>query len=390
MDFSRDPEMEDILATLRRFVETELWPLEQAIEDDEDRADEILRDARSKAIQLGFYAMHTPVDAGGGGLSTLQMCQAEEIFGLTSPVLARKVFGHVHPSLLACNEEQKSIYLTPAVRGEKISCFGLTEPEAGSDAAQIRTTAERDGNGYIITGRKHFITDGDIADFAIVLAVTDKEKRARGGITAFLVDKGTPGFEVGPKQSMMGQRGIRHTELIFERCRIGEDKVLGEVGAGFQIAMKGVSSVRLGLIGARSIGNAVRLLRLSTDYARERRQFGKAIGEFQFVQQMLSDMAVDIYAARMMVLETAWSLDQGLQVRDKVSMVKLFSSEMLGRCADRAVQIFGAMGLCKDLPIERFYRDSRVARIYDGTSEIHRGRIAKALLKNGIEAMGII
>lgn len=390
MDFAVDEDTRALLSSLSRFVETELRPLEQAIEDDSTRADEILAPARCKSIELGFFAMHVPEEFGGGGLSTVQMCLAEEIIGRTSPVLSRKVFGHVHGSLRACSPEQRPDYLEAVVRGDKVACFCLTETEAGSDATRIRTTAVADGDGYVLNGTKHFITDGDIADFAVVLAVTDREKGAKGGITAFLVDKGSPGFAAGKKQHMMGQHGIHHTDFVLEDVRVGKDKVLGPVGEGFKIAMQGVAGVRLGLIGARSIGQAARMLEMAVDYARQRVQFGRPIGEFQMVQQMLADMAADIYAARMMVLNTAWALDQGLPARDKVSLVKLYSSEMVNRVADRTVQIFGGMGVSRDLPVERFYRDARVARIYDGTSEIHRGRIAKVMLKEGVAALDIL
>jgi acyl-CoA dehydrogenase len=261
--------------------------------------------------------------------------------------------------------------------------MAITEPGAGSDAASITTTATRDGNDFVLNGRKHFISDGDIADYAIVMAVTDKEKRARGGITLFLVDKGTPGFSLGRVQPMMGHRGYGHAELVLENCRIPASRILGELGEGFRLIMSSVSRVRLLHIGARSVGMASRLLSMCTKYANERHQFGHPIGDFQMIQQHLADMATEIYATRMMVLNAAWQLDQGLDCRDKVSMVKVYAAEMMGRAADRALQIFGGMGFCKEMPIERIYRDCRVLRIYDGTSEVHRMLIARSLLKNG-------
>jgi acyl-CoA dehydrogenase len=384
----KTPEIETLTRSLRRFIETELHPVEETIESMQGPADAFIKPLRDKAMELGFYAMNMPAEVGGGGLSTLEMCFAEEQIGRTSPVLIRQVFGQVYLMLMACKGPQIERYLLPAVRGERNCCVAISEPNAGSDAGNMATHAEPKGNGFVLNGLKHFISDGDRADFAIVLAVTDRTKRARGGITAFLVDKGTPGFSVGASQKMMGQRGVGHVELQFTDCEVGPEQVLGEIGQGFPMVLASVSRVRLAQIGARSIGMAGRLLDLSTAYASERSQFGKKIGEFQMVQQMLADMATEMFAARSMVLGTAAEVDAGIDCRDKVSMVKLFASEMVGRAADRAVQIFGGMGVCQGMSIERFYRDSRVFRIYDGTSEIQRSRIAASLLKNGPAALG--
>jgi acyl-CoA dehydrogenase len=307
----------------------------------------------------------------------------EEQLGQTSDALIRRVFGQAYEMLLSCQGDQRNRYLLPLVRGDKICCMAITEPGAGSDAASISTFAREDGDDFILNGRKHFISDGDIADFAVVMALTDRDKRARGGITLFLVDKDTPGFTIGKRQPMMGHRGYGHAELVFEDCRVPRSQILGEIGWGFRLIMGSVSKVRLHHIGARSVGMASRLLSMCTDHANQRVQFGSKIGDFQMIQEKLADMAAEIYATRSMVLNAAWELDRGMECRDKVSMVKLYASEMLGRCADRAVQIFGGMGFCKEMPIERIYRDCRVLRIFDGTSEVHRMLIARSLLKNG-------
>ena len=236
----------------------------------------------------------------------------------------------------------------------------------------------------MLNGTKHFISDGDIADYVIVMAVTDPEKRARGGITLFLVDRDAPGFSVSRVQPMMGHRGYGHAELVFDECRIPQANVLGEVGGGFKLIMSSVSGIRLGHIGARAVGMAQRVLEMMRAHAGTRRQFGQPIGEFQMVQQMIADSAMEIYATRMMVLNCAWEIDQGRDPRDKVSMIKVYASEMLGRVADRGIQMFGGSGFSKDLPLERIYRDSRVTRIYDGTSEIHRMLIARSIIRNGL------
>jgi acyl-CoA dehydrogenase len=380
---SHDQQM--LVDTVRKFVETELQPLEGEVEELGRIPDDKLGAARSKAQALGLYAMNMPAEVGGGGLSTTETCLVEEEFGKTSDALIRRVFGQVYPMLMACRGDQRERYLVPTVKGDLICAMAITEPEAGSDAASIATTARLDGNEWVINGTKHFISDGDIADYVIVMALTDTAKRARGGITLLLVDKETPGFAVARHQPMMGHRGYGHAELSFVDCRIPADNVLGEVGGGFKLIMESVSAVRLAHIGARCVGMARRVLEMMRRHANERRQFGKPIGEFQMIQQMIADSATEIFAARMMVLATAAELDSGRDCRDKVSMVKLFASEMLGRVADRGIQVFGGMGYSKDLPLERIARDARVTRIYDGTSEIHRMLIARSVLKNGLD-----
>jgi len=385
IDFQIPEETQILIDTLRKFVTNEIQPLEQEVEELGHIPPEKLKLLKDKTIQLGLYAMNMPEDVGGGGLSTVDWCLAEEQIGQTSDALIRRIFGQVYEMLLACEGEQREKYLLPTVRGEKICCMGITEPQAGSDAANIRTTAVRDGDDYIINGMKHFISDGDIADYAIVMALTDKEKRARGGITLFLVDKGTPGFSVPRKQPMIGHHGYGHAELVFEDCRVPASQILGELGGGFPLMFQTVGRIRLAHIGARSVGMASRLLELSRTYANDRVQFGQPIGKFQLVQQMLADSATEIYATRGMVLNAAWEIDHGIDPREKISMVKLYASEMIGRVADRAIQIFGGMGVTKEMPLERIYRDSRIVRIYDGTSEVHRWLIARGILKNGFQ-----
>ncbi|KKB65327.1 acyl-CoA dehydrogenase [Robbsia andropogonis] len=384
IDFSLSSETQMLVDTVRKFVTNEVQPLEAETEHTGVIPADTLRVVRDKAMSLGLFAMNMPEDVGGGGLSHVDMCFVEEELGKTSDALIRRIFGQVYPMLLACDGAQRDAYLLPTVRGEKICAMAITEPGAGSDAASISTVATEDGDDFIINGRKHFISDGDIADYVIVMALTDKEKRARGGITLFLVDKGTPGFHVTGKQPMMGHRGYGHAELVFENCRIPKDKILGTLGSGFKLIMDSVAGIRLGHIGARACGMAQRVLELMRNHAAERKQFGQPIGDFQMVQQMIADSATEIFATRMMVMNTAWELDQGRDVRDKVSMVKLYSSEMIGRVADRGIQVFGGMGFTKEMPLERIYRDSRVTRIYDGTSEIHRMLIARSVIKRGL------
>ncbi len=382
MDFAVDEETRMVVETVRRFVETELQPLEQAVEDtgglDPDKAREIFE--KSKA--LGLYAMNMPRELGGGGLDAVAMCLVEEQAGHTTDILIRRAFGNVYEVLLACEGAQRDIWLRPAVRGERVCSIAITEPGAGSDAAAITTRAVPDGDGWRLSGHKHFISDGAFSDFFVVSAVTDPAAGARG-ISLFLVDKDLPGFTAGRNQPMMGLRGTSHIEMFFDDVPLGPECLLGEPGRGLRLVLETIGRIRLAHIGARAVGMASRVLAMMTEQARAREQFGQPIGAFQMVQAMLADSAMEINAARLMILNAAWEIDQGLDPRDKVSMVKVFAAETMGRIADRAVQLFGGMGYAKDLPIERFYRDSRVLRIFDGTSEIHRGIIARDLLRNG-------
>jgi acyl-CoA dehydrogenase len=324
--------------------------------------------------------MNMPEQLGGGGLSAVDTMLVEEQFGHTSDILIRRAFGNVYEVLLECNEEQKPRWLLPAVSGERTCAIAITEPGAGSDAAGIKTRAVKQDNHWLLTGQKHFISDGLFSDFFVVSAVTDPDAGARG-ISLFLVDKDMPGLTVGKNQPMMGIGGTSHVELFFDQIRLSPDHLLGAEGQGLQLVLKTLGRVRLAQVGARAVGKACHILNLATDYAVERRQFGQAIGEFQMVQQMLADSVIEINAARMLVLRAAWELDQGGNARDAIAMVKVYAAETLGRVADRAVQIFGGMGYCKELPIERYYRDARIYRIFDGTSEIHRSTLARSLLR---------
>jgi acyl-CoA dehydrogenase len=280
-------------------------------------------------------------------------------------------------------EEQKRRFLPRLASGEWTACFALSEPEAGSDAANIQTTAERRGDHWVLNGRKHFVTNGDTADVATVLTLTDREKRARGGITTFIVERTTPGYSVGAPERKMGLHGVNTVELIFDECRVPASNVIGEVGQGFKIAMRVLDKGRLAQ-GAVGVGAAQRLLELSTEYAKQRVQFRRPIAELQAIQFMLADMATQIYAGRQMLYHAATLRDQrDAPVVKEASMVKLFCSEMACRVADTAIQIFGGMGYMRDVPVERFYRDLRLTRIFEGTSEIQRLIISRELLKEG-------
>ncbi len=382
MDFALSEEQRLLVETARRFVRTELMPLERELEETRQLDPTKARDIFEKSKALGLYAVNIPVEYGGGGLSAVDTCLAEEQFGHTTDILIRRAFGNVYEVLLLANEIQRARWLEPAVRGERVFCVCFTEPEAGSDAAGIKSRAVRDGDGWLLSGQKIFISDGAFSDFFVVSAVTDPAAGAKG-ISLFILDKGMPGFTVGRDQPMMGLAGTSHVELFFDNVRLGPEHLLGREGRGLNHAFETLGRIRLAQIGARAVGKATRILDMMTDYARERRQFGKPIGEQQLIQQLLADSAIEINAARLLLLQAAGEIDQGRDARERISMVKVYAAEMLGRVADRAVQVFGGMGYCKDLPIEKFYRDARIFRIFDGTSEIHRTIIAKSMLKHG-------
>ncbi len=378
MDFSLNEEQKMMIDMVRRFITDELKPLEAGIEESGFLAKETAIAIHEKAKLLGLYALNMPAELGGGGLKILDRILCEEQFGHTSDYLIRRAFGNVYEPLLECRGAQIDRWLKPAVRGERTCAIAITESGAGTDAQGIKTRAEKTVTGWSLSGSKHFISDGEWSDFFLVSAKTgDKE------ISMFMVDKGLPGFVIGKDQKMMGLRGTPHLELFFDNVPLESVALLGAEGQGFKLAMGALNVVRLAQVGARAVGKASHVLELTVNYANERNQFGQKIGDFQMIQQMIADSAIEINAARWMVYNAAWMLDQGMDARAQIAMVKVHAAETLGRVVDRAVQVFGGMGFCKELPIERYYRDARIYRIFDGTSEIHRTVIAKSTMKNG-------
>ena len=380
MDFGLTEEQRLLVSTIRAFVRDELKPLEEQVERDGRLDDTIADDIRRRSQALGLYAVNIPAEFGGGGLSVLDWTIAEEQFGWTSDILIRRAFGNVYEILLAGTAQQQEEYLLPAVRGERTFSVAFTEPGAGSDAAAISTRAERVAGGWILNGSKHYISDGLYSDFFVVTAMTDPSAGGRG-ISTFLVEKGMPGFQVARDQPMMGLRGTSHVEMHFQDVALADRHLLGDEGQGLKLALATLGRVRLAQVVARAVGKATMIQHMCIDYAANRRQFGSAIGDFQMMQAMLADTAMDINACRLALWQTASRLDAGDEARGGISMLKVQASEMLGRVVDRAVQIHGGAGYCSDLPIERYYRDARIGRIYDGTSEIHRTVLARQLLK---------
>lgn len=388
MDFSIPAELEEVRASFLSFLDREVRPVEERFRPQlqEDVFTDEMREAgfalRRTSAEIGFYGAHLPEEVGGWGLSTLGYTLLVEAGARTGLRFGTYVIGPPNPDaptrlLLEGTPEQQKRYLVPLVKAEKTMCFALTEPDAGSDAQSIATRAVRDGDHFVLNGTKTFITNGAHADFAIVFAVTDPEKRAAGGITAFIVERGTPGFAVGKHQKTMAGDS-NQAELVFTDCRVPAANVLGQEGYGFYAAMKFLNAGRA-YIGAMCLGLADHCLRIATEYATQRTTFGKPIGRRQAVQWMLADSAVEIELARWTTYRLAWLVDQGAEPMKESSMVKLYNTEMVNRVADRAVQIFGGMGYLAEGPVERIFRFVRMFRIVEGTSEIQRLVIARTL-----------
>ena len=385
MDFTIPEEYAELQGNLTTYVERELRPLEESeLDPERDDVPLELRDRiRRRSAELGFYAADFPEDLGGSGLPQLGMVLLREAAARTGCRLAAfATYGPEGPTgvLLSGTDEQKKKYLAPLITAEKSMCFALTEPDAGSDAQNIRTTATKDGSDWIINGRKHFITNGKHADFALVFAANDKDKRAQGGITAFLVEKGTPGFEVGRGQVGMVE-GEGQFELVFNDCRVPEEQVLGgpeSVGMGFYAAMQFLAMGRLS-IGAMCNGIADFALNLGLDYAKNRTAFDRPIGKNQYVQGHLVESRIELKASKLMTYECAWKYDNGDAVIQESSIVKLYASEMVNRVVDRMIQVHGGMGWMRELPLERIYRLVRIFTLVEGTSEIQKYIIAKTM-----------
>lgn len=382
MNLELTDEQRLIVDTVRAFVEQELYPHEDEVERLDEVPPELAESIRGKAIVSGLYAANMPAELGGGGLDAVGVVLVERELGRASYALQMLV---ERPSniLQACVGEQRDRYLIPAIRGERHDCVAMTEPGAGSDVRSMTTTAVRDGDNYVVTGTKHFISHADVADFIILFAATGVEQTPRGPrklITTLLVDSGRPGLEIRRGSRCVSNRGYHQCELIFSGCRVPVANRLGEEGRGFDLMGQWLGATRL-TVAATSVGRARRVLESAVEWAARREQFGQPIGRFQGIGFQLADMATELEAAEMLTLRAAGRLAADRMTDADAAMAKLYASEMLGRVTDTAVQTFGGMGLMSELPVERWWRDARVERIWDGTSEIQRQIITRSLLR---------
>lgn len=382
MDLGLSQTQEMIVTTVRDFVEQEIYPHEDLVEQSGEVPHEIAHEIKQKCIDLGFYAANFPESVGGAGLSHVDFALVERELGRGSMALTH-FFGRPQNILMACKDDQIERYLMPAVRGEKMDALAMTEPEAGSDVRGMKCLAKRDGTDWIINGTKHFISGAEHADFIIVFIATGEDETPHGPkkrITTFLVDRGTPGFTIREGYKSVSHRGYKNMILDFDDCRLPQEQVLGKVDGGFAIMNEWLYATRI-TVAAMCVGRARRCFDLALNYAADRKQFGQPIGRFQGVSFQIADMITEIDAADWLTLSAAWRLDQGMPSNREIASAKLYASEMLHRVTDASLQIFGGMGLMDDFPIERFWRDARVERIWDGTSEIQRHIIGRELLR---------
>ncbi len=382
MNFGLSDEQQMIVSTVREFVEREIYPYEAEVERTGEVPAEVAQEIKRKVIDLGFYACNFPEEVGGAGLSHLDFALVERELGRGSMALTH-FFGRPQNILMASEGDQKERYLLPAVRGEKMDALAMTEPEAGSDVRGMSCTARRDGGDWLVNGTKHFISGADHADFFIVFVATGVDETPKGPkkrITCFLVDRGHPGFSVRDGYKSVSHRGYKNCILEFDECRLSDAQVLGAVDGGFAVMNTWLYATRI-TVATMSVGRARRVFDHALSYAAERKQFGQQIGKFQGVSFQIADMITEIDAADWLTLSAAWRLDQGLPANREIASAKLYASEMLARVTDATLQIHGGMGLMDDYPVERFWRDARVERIWDGTSEIQRHIISRDLLR---------
>ena len=382
MQYGISTEQEMIANTVRSFVEKEIYPHEELVERNGEVPAEIAQDIKQKTLDLGFYACNFPESVGCAGLNHMDFALVERELGRGSMAL-NHFFGRPQNILMACKGEQIERYLMPAVRGERMDALAMTEPGAGSDVRGMKCSAVQDGTDWVVNGTKHFISGADHADFIIVFMATGEDQTPKGPkkrITAFLVDRGTKGFTIRDGYKSVSHRGYKNMILEFDDCRLPETQVLGEVDGGFEVMNTWLYATRI-TVATMSVGRARRVFDYALNYSAEREQFGQKIGKFQGVSFQLADMITEIDAADLLTLAAADRLDKELPANREIASAKLYASEMLARVTDAAIQLHGGMGLMDDFPLERFWRDARVERIWDGTSEIQRHIISRDLLR---------
>lgn len=379
MDFRLSEDIQFLKRNIRDFIKNEVEPLAMQIEEE----DEIPSSIVDMSKELGLFGLSIPEAYGGLGIGMVGKCALYEEIGKTHNGYTTLIGAHTGIGTVGIvemgNEQQKKKYLPPMARGEMIGAFALTEPNAGSHATNLKTTAVKQGDKYILNGSKHYITNAPIADVFTVMAVTDASKGAKG-VTSFIVEKDFPGFKVGAIEKKMGLKGSHSAELFFDNCEVPVENVLGEEGQGYVNALKILANGRAGL-AARNLGSCQKLLDLCMEFVEERKQFNVPIIEHQAVAHMLAEMAMEMEALRSFTYRVAWMVDEGEKLIKEAAMLKLFGSEVYNRVADKAVQIHGGIGYIADYPIERFFRDARITRIYEGTSEIQKNIISAQLRK---------
>src|SRR5215213_2111355 len=379
MDFSLTDEQRSIVEVTRSFVERELYPYEVEVERSGAVRTELAEQIKRRAIAAGLYAANLPEAVGGAGLDSVTSVLFEKELGKAGYAL-HACIGRPSNILLAGTEEQRERYLYPSVRGERRDCLAMTEPDAGSDLRAMRTKAVPTGDGWRINGTKHFISHAHESDFVILFAATGGGDSSEAGMSTFLVDLSTPGVTVHDGYRNVSHRGYTNAILTFEDCEVPADALLGELGTGMELAATWLGSTRL-QVAATCLGRAERALTLATSHAASRVQFGRTIGRFQGVGFKLADMAMELRAAELLTLEAAWKHDRGTAQDADFAMAKLKASEVLAMVADEAIQIHGGMGLMDELPLERIWRDARIERIWDGTSEIQRHIVSRSMLR---------
>jgi acyl-CoA dehydrogenase len=382
LDFTLSDEQQMIVDTVRSFTERELFPHEALVDKLGKVPPELVEQIKKRSIDAGLYAANMPSELGGGGLDSFDVTLVDREFGAASYALHYIV---ARPSniLRACTGDQIDEYLVPTITGARVDCLAMSEPDAGSDVRGMKCSAVRDGDDYVINGTKHFISHADLADYVILFAASGEEQTSRGPkklITGFLVDFDTPGCEVIEGYNCVSNRGYHNMIINFDDCRVPASKILGEEHHGFDAANEWLGSTRL-QVAAVCVGRARRALGIATEWAATRVQFGQQIGKFQGVSFKLADMQARLDAAELLTLRAAWNDTKGIATDSDMAIAKVFSSEMCQFVTDEAIQILGGMGLMDELPLERLWRDTRVDRIWDGTSEIQRHIITRAMLR---------
>jgi butyryl-CoA dehydrogenase len=381
MEFGLTEEQRIIKQTAREFADEQLAPLAAEY----DRSEEFTAPQAKLLSEMGFLGMMVPEEYGGAGLDTVSYVLAME--EVSRACASTSVTMTVQNSLVCWpidtfgTEEQKQKYLKPLAQGKILGCFGLSEPAAGSDPASMATMAVEDGDHFLLNGSKIFISNGGVAEIALVWATTNKELKHHG-ISCFIIESGTPGFLVGAEEKKLGIRGSNTVELHFENCRVPKENVLGKLGEGFKIAMQTLDGGRIG-IASQAIGIGQACLDAAVKYAHQRQAFGRPLAEIEAIQIKIADMAMEVQASRLLTFHAAWLKDQGARFSKEAAMAKLHASEAASRAAHMAVQVHGGYGYLRDFPVERLYRDARITEIYEGTSEIQRLVISSATLKEG-------